>query len=88
MNSLLTCNHDADIAKRLGTKIYVNERKKRIIACLENKELEDLLTDDPREAQVHALPIMHLKKKVRYHGDPYSCSLCVDVSLFRIWKTI
>lgn len=85
MISLLTRNNDVDIAKRLGSKIYVNGRKKRIIACLENKELDDLLTDDPKEAQVHALPITHIKKQVRRHK--YTRMTHVLISLCRIWKT-
>ncbi|KAI9321877.1 DNA repair metallo-beta-lactamase-domain-containing protein [Dichotomocladium elegans] len=49
------------IAKRLGTKIYVDDRKRKVIECLEDKELLSMLTSNPFEAQVHAIPIMHLK---------------------------
>ena len=41
------------IAKALRTKIYATARKRRICACLEDDELMSLLTDDPKEAQVH-----------------------------------
>ena len=41
------------IAKALGTKIYAASTKRRICACLEDEELMSLLTDDPKDAQVH-----------------------------------
>ena len=41
------------IAKALGTKIYASAGKRRICGCLEDKELMDMITDDPKEGQVH-----------------------------------
>jgi len=41
------------IAKALGTKIYAPVGKRRICACLEDQELMDLITDDPKQGQVH-----------------------------------
>jgi len=41
------------IAKALGTKIYASAGKRRICACLEDEELMDLITDDPKDGQVH-----------------------------------
>lgn len=41
------------IAKALKTKIFAVKSKRDICACLEDKELENLLTDDPNEGQVH-----------------------------------
>lgn len=41
------------IAKALGTKIYASVGKRRICACLEDQELMGLITDDPKEGQVH-----------------------------------
>jgi DNA cross-link repair 1A protein len=41
------------IAKALGTKIYASAAKRRICACLEDEEFMNLITDDPKEAQVH-----------------------------------
>jgi DNA cross-link repair 1A protein len=41
------------IAKALRTTIYATSGKRRICACLEDDELMGLLTDDPKEAQVH-----------------------------------
>jgi DNA cross-link repair 1A protein len=41
------------IAKALGTKIYAPAGKRRICACLEDEEFMNLITDDPKEAQVH-----------------------------------
>lgn len=41
------------IAKALRTKIYASNARRRICACLEDKELMDMITDDPKEGQVH-----------------------------------
>ena len=41
------------IAKALKTKIYASYAKRRICACLEDDELVDMITDDPKEGQVH-----------------------------------
>jgi DNA cross-link repair 1A protein len=41
------------IAKALKTKIYASAGKRRICACLEDEELMSLITDNPKEGQVH-----------------------------------
>ena len=41
------------IARALGTKIYASMGKRRICECLEDEELMAMMTDDPREGQVH-----------------------------------
>lgn len=41
------------IAKALRTKIYASYARRRICACLEDQELMDMITDDPKEGQVH-----------------------------------
>jgi DNA cross-link repair 1A protein len=41
------------IAKALGTKIYAPVGKRRICGCLEDEVLMGMMTDDPREGQVH-----------------------------------
>ncbi|CAL5867134.1 uncharacterized protein PFLUO_LOCUS1346 [Penicillium psychrofluorescens] len=41
------------IARALGSKIFATPQKQRICACLEDPELSSLLTNDPRQAQVH-----------------------------------
>lgn len=50
-----------EIAKQLKSKIFVTAAKRRILLCQENKELEDMLTDNPRKAGVHVVPLWHLK---------------------------
>ena len=41
------------IAKALKTKIYASSGKRRICALLEDEELMAMVTDDPKEGQVH-----------------------------------
>jgi DNA cross-link repair 1A protein len=58
------------LAKLLGSKIFVTQAKRSILRCQENKELENLLTLDQNEAQVHVVPLNHIKPEVsRMHFD-------------------
>ncbi|KAF9423324.1 DNA break repair nuclease [Podila epigama] len=41
------------LAKALKTKVFVQPAKRDILSCLEDQEIMSLLTNDPREAQVH-----------------------------------
>jgi DNA cross-link repair 1A protein len=49
------------IAKALNSKIYAPPGKQRICACLEDPELNALLTTDPKEAQVHMTPLFEIR---------------------------
>lgn len=49
------------IARALKSKIYAPAGKQRICACLEDPELDALLTNDPREAQVHMTPLFEIR---------------------------
>ncbi|KAJ3269956.1 hypothetical protein HK104_005005, partial [Borealophlyctis nickersoniae] len=49
------------VAKAIGSKVYADARKRRVLACLEDPELDALLTSNPAEADVHVVPMGHLK---------------------------
>lgn len=49
------------IAKALNSKIFAAQRKRDILACLEDAELEARITDDPREAQVHMTYLQEIR---------------------------
>lgn len=49
------------IAKALNSKIYAPPSKQRIVAALEDPELDALMTTDPREAQVHMTPLFEIR---------------------------
>ncbi|CAG8461808.1 4399_t:CDS:2, partial [Acaulospora morrowiae] len=49
------------IARALNSKIYASDSKRKILLCQENPELTSLLTNDPREASVHVVPIKLLR---------------------------
>ncbi|KAK5174323.1 DNA cross-link repair protein PSO2/SNM1 [Saxophila tyrrhenica] len=49
------------IAKALGSKIYAPPSKQRIVAALEDPELNDRMTNDPRAAQVHMTPLFEIR---------------------------
>ncbi|KAK4636358.1 DNA cross-link repair 1A protein [Fulvia fulva] len=49
------------IAKALESKIYAPASKQRIVAALEDPELDSRMTNDPREAQVHLTPLFEIR---------------------------
>ncbi|KAF2773439.1 DRMBL-domain-containing protein [Teratosphaeria nubilosa] len=49
------------IAKALNSKVYAPTGKQRIVAALEDPELEALMTTNPREAQVHMTPLFEIR---------------------------
>ncbi|KAI9751777.1 MAG: RIBULOSE-phosphate 3-epimerase, partial [Chaenotheca gracillima] len=49
------------IAKALQSKIYAPTGKQRICVCLEDEELNSLLTTNPSEAQVHMTPLFEIR---------------------------
>lgn len=49
------------IARALGSKIYAPAAKTRIVRALEDLELQDLMTSNPREAQVHMTPLFEIR---------------------------
>lgn len=49
------------IAKALDSKIYAPPSKQRIVAALEDPELDERMTNDPRAAQVHMTPLFEIR---------------------------
>ncbi|PYH78806.1 putative DNA repair protein Pso2/Snm1 [Aspergillus uvarum CBS 121591] len=49
------------VARALQSKIFATPAKQRICACLEDPELSALLTDNPREAQVHMQTLFEIR---------------------------
>ena len=49
------------IAKALNSKIYAPPAKQRIVAALEDPELNERMTTDPRAAQVHMTPLFEIR---------------------------
>lgn len=49
------------IAKALDSKIYAPPSKQRIVAALEDTELNARMTSDPRAAQVHMTPLFEIR---------------------------
>ncbi|KAJ3039377.1 hypothetical protein HDV00_012253 [Rhizophlyctis rosea] len=52
------------VAKELGSKIHCVTRKRRVLACLEDRELDEMLTDEPGEADVHVVSMGELKPEI------------------------
>jgi DNA cross-link repair 1A protein len=44
--------------------VYAPSKKKRILLCQEDKELQSMLTDNPLEAQVHVVPLRDIRADV------------------------
>ncbi|TKA31791.1 hypothetical protein B0A50_01870 [Salinomyces thailandicus] len=49
------------IARALKSKIYAPPSKSRIVAALEDPELNELMTSDPKSAQVHMTPLFEIR---------------------------
>ena len=49
------------IARALRCKIYATAAKQRVCACLEDKELSSLLTNNPLEAQIHMQTLFEMR---------------------------
>ena len=49
------------IAKALNSKIYAPPSKQRIVAALEDPEIDERMTNDPRAAQVHMTPLFEIR---------------------------
>ncbi|KAK3686283.1 DNA cross-link repair protein PSO2/SNM1 [Vermiconidia calcicola] len=49
------------IARALNSKIYAPPAKQRIVAALEDPELGERMTNDPRLAQVHMTPLFEIR---------------------------
>ena len=49
------------IAKALDSKIYAPPSKQRIVAALEDPELNERMISDPRAAQVHMTPLFEIR---------------------------
>lgn len=45
------------VAKTLESKVYCDTRKRAILLCQDDPDLHGMLTNDPREAQVHLVPL-------------------------------
>lgn len=48
----------------LKCKIYANKKKAKILHCLEDEELRSMLTEDPKEAQVHVVSLRDIRADV------------------------
>ncbi|WVQ75584.1 hypothetical protein IAR50_005211 [Cryptococcus sp. DSM 104548] len=60
------------VAKAIGSKIYCDPRKRGILLCQTDPELHSMMTSDPKEAQVHLLPLGNIQAD-RLH--PYLANL-------------
>ena len=50
------------IANRIKSMVYSDSNRRRVWSCLQNPELDRLVTTKPEEANVHVVPMNQLKK--------------------------
>jgi len=55
-----------EVAKAIGSLVYVESQKLRILECLEWEEIEAMLTRDASKATVHVVPMGHLNHEVSH----------------------
>jgi hypothetical protein len=54
-----------EIAKGLNSKVYVTDQKRAMLETFRDEELNQLLTSEPQDAQVHVIPLWHVLPEVR-----------------------
>ncbi|EGD81264.1 hypothetical protein PTSG_11300 [Salpingoeca rosetta] len=61
------------IARALGCRVYASTRKQQIFGCLQDDALNEVLTDNPLEAQVHvtSMSTVNLDNLARYYREGY-----------------
>lgn len=70
------------VAKRLGTKVYCDARKTGILRCQSDPELVAMLTDNPRQACVHILPLGSIStERLRGYADNWKDTFTKVVGL-------
>ncbi|CEP11716.1 hypothetical protein [Parasitella parasitica] len=53
-----------NIARMLKCKIYAPSKKRRILECQQDDELNNMLTGNPLEAQVHVVPLREIRADI------------------------
>ncbi|XP_055703555.1 DNA cross-link repair 1A protein-like [Phlebotomus papatasi] len=48
------------LAKKFNFRVWLESQRRRAVECMENSQLLAVLCDDPREAQLHVLPLGQL----------------------------
>lgn len=56
--------HAIEVAKCLNSKIYVADQKRAMLEALHDEELNQALTNEPQDAQVHVIPLWHILPEV------------------------
>ena len=72
----------AAVAKRLCAKVYCDTRKAGILRCQSDPELIAMLTDNPREACVHIVPLGLIStEKLKGYADSWKDTFTKVVGL-------
>ncbi|KAJ1564668.1 hypothetical protein HK096_006859, partial [Nowakowskiella sp. JEL0078] len=54
------------IAKAIGSKVFADTPKRKILSCLMDPEIDNLITNNANEADVHVVSMGHLNKDAVY----------------------
>lgn len=70
------------VAKRLGARVYCDARKAGILKCQSDPELIAMLTDSPREACVHLVPLASVStERLKDYADRWKDTFTKVVGL-------
>lgn len=54
------------IAQAFNLKVWLETSRRKAIDCYKSEIIDQYLIDDPRDAQIHILPIGHMNYHVRF----------------------
>lgn len=77
---LFFSNLKIDVAKSLNSKIFVTDQKRAMLDSFRDEELNALLTNQPRDAQVHVVPLWHVLPEV--FNFLYIAVVCMGVYIY------
>lgn len=52
------------IAQEFKYKVWINEDRQKVIQCIQNDEISDVLTRYAKDASIHVLPLGHISYQV------------------------
>lgn len=66
------------LAQELGFKVWMDDERRRVVDCMQNADITDLVTRRATDASIHLLPLMNVSYRVRAWRHPLEIDSCMD----------